>query len=697
MSKRAKWIFGMLGLFLLLEALGAFGYFGYLRPYQKAVNTMPQEGQLCLTATEDGNPVLSWPEGVHQDRYLVQVLEEGAVLWQDWCTDASCGLPDLPEDRPLEIRVCSARAYRFLFPSQERLRMGGEDLSVIATLEVPVVENLTWTPDVETQTVQLQFQLPENTLCRMYQVRYGEKTLLHTLSQGELTLHIGDDGDFPVPSGEEGLHFCFDAYRTTPGLTYYGPVTEKTQIFREDLLARDLKLKHEDLGNNVYRFSWIETKGDYYEVQRFDAQSESWQTLQRVELGEPRSYTTGHLDKYSEFRFRVVAVGGQTLPDSDYAAISEDITIETGTTAVYSTVWPVQELEVYSDPQKTKVLGKAPDTDGYCVLDVHDGMFRIRYGQDYGYIDSNYCLIDLSEFLSDLCLYDITNSYASLFMAHDYELPTVTGKVIVGYEKVKLSGGRQLVPLLYPTALRLEKAAFAAREQGYKLKIYDAYRPREATKAVYNQAVALSDQPIPEKTYTGKVHTDLKLPVQEPVVQETQPPVVDQVTEETVTEPVPTLTYHDLMTDFGRYTMNYFLADGKSRHNRGIALDLTLVDLKTGKDLKMQTPMHDLSWYSENARDNKNARTLSAIMESVGFSGLKSEWWHFNDLEAQDTLNPQWRMKGVSAECWMADDEGWRYRRSNGKYYVNCTETLDGVAYTFDAEGYAVNEQGERL
>jgi hypothetical protein len=103
--------------------------------------------------------------------------------------------------------------------------------------------------------------------------------------------------------------------------------------------------------------------------------------------------------------------------------------------------------------------------------------------------------------------------------------------------------------------------------------------------------------------------------------------------------------------------------------------------------------MHDLTWYSENARDNRNARTLSSIMESVGFSGLKSEWWHFNDLEAQDGLNPQWRWDGVSPQCWMKDDRGWRYRKSNGKYYVNCTETIDGVACTFDGDGYLMEEQ----
>lgn len=663
-----KWIIGCLVALLILEAGVAFGYLGYLRPYRQAVNTMPQQGEMVLQWSDDETAVLSWSGGVHQDRYLLQILDGQTVLHEDWYKEPFCTLPRLPQDRDLTLRVSSARGYRFALFKEERIRMGDTDLTVSGRIAMPAISSFTGTPDPDTGSVQLQFTLESNTVCRMYLQEQENRTLLHTLQQGDMTLTFGENGDFPTPQGEEQLQFCFDAVRTTPGLTCYGPVTETLSVLREDLLGRNLNLKHADLGNNVFSFTWAETKGDYYELQQ--RSGESWQTLCRVEQGQQRSYTTGHLDKYSDFSFRVVAVGGQTMPDSDYAAVSEEITVSTGTTPVYCTVWPVQELEVYADPGKTEVLGKAPATDGYCVLDVKENLFYIRFGEGYGYIDSNYCLIDLSEFLGELCLYDIANSYDSLYMAHDYELPTVTGKVIVGYEKVKLRDGRQLVPLLYPAALRLEKAAFAALEQGYKLKIYDAYRPRKATKALYDQAIGLSDQPIPELTYTGKIHTDL------PVLEEGQ-----------------ILTYHDLMTDFGRYSMNYFLAAGKSRHNRGIALDLTLADAETGKDLKMQTPMHDLTWYSENARDNRNARILSSIMESVGFSGLKSEWWHFNDLEAQDGLNPQWRWEGVSPQCWMRDDRGWRYRKSNGKYYVNCTETIDGVACTFDGDGYLMEEQ----
>lgn len=670
MSKKAKWIILILAVLLALELVAAVVVMGYLRPWATAENTMPETGLMVLTRQPEGGLHLTWPEGMEQDRYLVRVMRGQEELTRQWTKEASCILPELPEGENLDILISSARGYRFLFPQEERIRMGETDLRATVDFATPGIEDLTAIPDPESQTVTFRFGLDENSVCRMYHVEdSGELTELHSLEQGEVTVTLGEEGDFPVPQGEEELTFAFDAYRFSPGLVYYGTVSEQASIVREDLLQRDLALKCTDCGNNVYTFTWGETKGDYYELQQFDADTESWNTLTKVELDAERTYTTGHLGKYSDFRFRVVAVGGQTMPDSEFAAISEEISITTGNTAVYSTVWPIQELKLYKDVEKSEVIGKAKAAKTLCVLDEQKGLFRVRIDGQEGYIDSNYCLINLPEYLEDQCLYNITNSYSSLFMAHEYEMPTVTGRVILGYERVQMRRGQQLVPLLYPVAKRLEKAAQSAISQGYKLKIYDAYRPRKATKALYDQAIGLKDQPLPQSTYTGKVLTDL------PQLEEGQ-----------------VLTYGNLMTDFDRYTMNYFLAAGKSRHNRGIAVDLTLTELSTGKDLQMQTSMHDLSWYSENARDNKNAKKLASIMEGAGFQGLKSEWWHFHDLDAQNSLNPEYQMEGVTPEGWMADDQGWRYRRDDGEYYANCTKTIDGVSCTFDEQGYLVTE-----
>lgn len=73
-----------------------------------------------------------------------------------------------------------------------------------------------------------------------------------------------------------------------------------------------------------------------------------------------------------------------------------------------------------------------------------------------------------------------------------------------------------------------------------------------------------------------------------------------------------------------------------SRHNRGCALDITLIDLKTGKELPMPTEYDSFrkeAWPSTPVKDpvvRKNRETLIAVMEKNGFKVNSSEWWHFD-------------------------------------------------------------------
>ncbi|NJK38940.1 MAG: M15 family metallopeptidase [Oscillatoriales cyanobacterium RM1_1_9] len=75
-----------------------------------------------------------------------------------------------------------------------------------------------------------------------------------------------------------------------------------------------------------------------------------------------------------------------------------------------------------------------------------------------------------------------------------------------------------------------------------------------------------------------------------------------------------------------------------SRHNRGAAVDLTLVDLKTGKELPMPTDFDDFT--EEAARDypdhdpeaRRNSNLLGYHMERRGFEPLVTEWWHFDSV-----------------------------------------------------------------
>lgn len=71
-----------------------------------------------------------------------------------------------------------------------------------------------------------------------------------------------------------------------------------------------------------------------------------------------------------------------------------------------------------------------------------------------------------------------------------------------------------------------------------------------------------------------------------------------------------------------------------SRHNLGLAIDLTLADRATGRELEMGTPFDTFSADAHTAnatgRAATNRRRLRTIMESEGFANYDMEWWHFS-------------------------------------------------------------------
>lgn len=128
------------------------------------------------------------------------------------------------------------------------------------------------------------------------------------------------------------------------------------------------------------------------------------------------------------------------------------------------------------------------------------------------------------------------------------------------------------------TAERLLRVQKRLRQQGYGLKIWDAYRPLSVQREMWKI--------VPDSRY--------------------------------VADP----------------------AKG-SRHNRGAAVDVTLVDLQ-GRDLPMPTGFDDFSekaaaHYDAPGREvKKNRAILQKAMTAEGFMILNSEWWHFDDPNWKD-------------------------------------------------------------
>jgi D-alanyl-D-alanine dipeptidase len=81
-----------------------------------------------------------------------------------------------------------------------------------------------------------------------------------------------------------------------------------------------------------------------------------------------------------------------------------------------------------------------------------------------------------------------------------------------------------------------------------------------------------------------------------------------------------------------------FVADPRrgSKHNRGCAIDLSLIDLKTGKELDMPTGFDS---FSKKASANypdlllteiANRELLKSVMQKHGFRVISTEWWHYD-------------------------------------------------------------------
>src|SRR3989338_1885218 len=83
-----------------------------------------------------------------------------------------------------------------------------------------------------------------------------------------------------------------------------------------------------------------------------------------------------------------------------------------------------------------------------------------------------------------------------------------------------------------------------------------------------------------------------------------------------------------------------------SNHNRGAAVDLTLVDSE-GRPLPMPSAYDEFSerahrdYRGGSKEELENRKILREAMENEGFKGLSTEWWHFdyNDAKSYPVLD----------------------------------------------------------
>lgn len=122
----------------------------------------------------------------------------------------------------------------------------------------------------------------------------------------------------------------------------------------------------------------------------------------------------------------------------------------------------------------------------------------------------------------------------------------------------------------------LARVQASLKTQGLGLKVWDAYRPVRATLAMV--------------AWTQRVHRE------------------------------------DLVTDG-------YIAD-RSKHNLGVAIDLTLIQLQDNRELDMGTPHDEFSTAAHTANATgtvaANRATLVQAMAAQKFANYDQEWWHFS-------------------------------------------------------------------
>lgn len=164
-----------------------------------------------------------------------------------------------------------------------------------------------------------------------------------------------------------------------------------------------------------------------------------------------------------------------------------------------------------------------------------------------------------------------------------YSTYNFIGERIDGYEE-------PCAILTREAARMLRSVAAEMIVRGYRLKVFDAYRPARAVRSFVLWGI--EDQDIRMKQYF-----------------------------------YPDLEKQEL------FARGYIAS--KSSHSRGSTVDLTLLDMNTGKEVDMGSPFDLFSPISHpDCRDvtdeqYENRMILQKVMMRNGFSPIDCEWWHF--------------------------------------------------------------------
>lgn len=288
------------------------------------------------------------------------------------------------------------------------------------------------------------------------------------------------------------------------------------------------------------------------------------------------------------------------------------------------------ESSTYSLAKGTSLVVTTDELGYYCYR-TYNGIWSLHVQANGGYsgwIDARTLMVDVKSLFSpENPIYGIqldrTNAYSSIFtcggdgMAVDLSsdpstrynallggnnrstilnargyngIDRITGNVLPNY------GSKEQMPVIWDLALELIQCQKTALENGYAILMYEGYRPLSSSDAVSSE---LKNQGYLSHAAGG------------------------------------TTLAQGWLTGT-TYTVGFYIAS-KSRHNRGIATDLTIMRFdsidRLGQEAQMQTKMHTLDFRCNMQYNTWEADLLTDIMVGHGsrlqYLSHRQEWWHF--------------------------------------------------------------------
>ncbi|MCI8970371.1 MAG: SH3 domain-containing protein [Oscillibacter sp.] len=431
-------------------------------------DALPEE-----TPEEAGSPVFYQVDIKHGDQHL-QLLPDGpGVLCQDLAP-------------PMKIRIRAVTEGKN-FLGLSRTLTGQTLTAEVAETDLSAPEAVGM-PEAGKLVLSWKQEGQDPDFYEISALEGGQSVRTITAQGKQALLKVSKrDGDLVLPSRAHPLEVQVRAAVRGEGYVLCGPASNTVSVERQDLLGTELNLFHQETAPRTYTLEWDETKGESYRL--YEQFGEEWTLLDTLEPAETLTYALGRLDSGSLHHYMVEAIdrGGDVLS-------SEILPFYASVDPLYATVWPIIDQPFYEKADgESASLGKIPGGTALCVLEESGDWFQVRYKDQYGWVDSRFCMINLPEYVGDYCAYDITNSYRSVFKVHESPIALITDQVVQGFEHIQTEDGQFLVPYLYPCARKLLRAAQAAEADGYRLKIYEAFRPNEATRFLYDTTAAQLD------------------------------------------------------------------------------------------------------------------------------------------------------------------------------------------------------------